>query len=165
MAEDANSEITKDYTLIKADTKRRRTVSKLRKMTTSSHPKDFMGMGAEGYITKVKLPFREGSIDGLVYKEIGSEGQIANALREWVALKNAGLPVPNTFRIVEEDGVYKGILMSDLTRGGRDILISSNPTKEENVLRVLAKTPSTVSTSFPKKGRMKSSWPPASTWF
>lgn len=134
---------TFDATLIKANRGKRSTQRKNTQLQFSGKAEDYLGSGAYGFVTRVSMPIAGERYLGLAYKKT-SEGYAANALRAWVGLKNAGLPVPETFRLVECDGVYTGILMTDLTNGWRDILISSNETNGTTIDRVNKFNPSVV---------------------
>ena len=133
-----------DVELIKPNINKR--ITERRKVTLHSSRKeeDYLGEGAFGFVSRVTVPIKEGVSLGLAYKQIESEGRAANALKAWLRLKGAGVPAPHTFRLVEKDGIYTGILMTDLTHGWRDILISSNPTKAMVIDKVNATHPSTV---------------------
>ena len=134
----------KDVELIRPKIKKKTIEHRKAKLHKSGDVEDFLGNGAYGFVTRVNVPIKEGVSLGLAYKEIGSEGRAADALRAWLRLKNAGVSVPPTFRLVEEGGKYTGILMTDLTHGWRDVFITSNATKIMVIDRVNEVSPSTV---------------------
>lgn len=137
------SEIS-DVELIKPNIRKKTTERRKTKLHSSGEYQDYLGEGAYGFVTRVNVPIKEGVSLGLAYKEIQSEGRAADALKAWLKLKSAGVPVPRTFRLVERDGKYTGILMTDLTHGWKDVLIASNPTKAMVIDRVNATHPSTI---------------------
>lgn len=133
-----------DVELIKPNISKRTTERREAKLHSSRKDEDYLGEGAFGFVTRVSVPIKEGVSLGLAYKEIEYEGRAAHALKAWLRLKSAGVSVPRTFRLVEKEGRYTGILMTDLTHGWRDVLITSNPTKAMVIDRVNATHASTV---------------------
>ena len=133
-----------DVELIKPNISKKITERREAKLHSSGKYKDYLGEGAFGFVTRVSVPIKEGVSLGLAYKEIEFEGRAADALKAWLRLKSADVPVPRTFRLVEKDGRYTGILMTDLTHGWRDVLITSNLTKAMVIDQVNAAHPSTV---------------------
>ncbi len=133
-----------DVELIKPNISRRITERRKAKLHSSGNHYDYLGEGAFGLVTRVSVPIKEGVSLGLAYKETISEGNAAHALKAWLRLKSVGVPVPRTFRLVERDGKYTGILMTDLTHGWKDVVISSNPTKTMVIDKVNATHPSTI---------------------
>lgn len=133
-----------DVELIKPNISKKITERREAKLHSSGKYEDYLGEGAFGFVTRVSVPIKEGVSLGLAYKEIQSEGRAAHALKAWLRLKGAGVPVPRTFRLVEKEGRYTGILMTDLTHGWRDVLITSNPTKAMIIDRVNVTHPSTI---------------------
>ena len=123
----------KEITLIKPLPKRRTHTRESAHFDISKEEKDSLGGGHEGPgVERVTIPKGEKRQVNLAYKEYYSEGQ------------GIGVPVPTTFRLVEHDGKYTGIAMTDLTRGWRDILITTNETKVHTVDMVFATHPETV---------------------
>ncbi len=110
-----------------------------------------LGSGLEGSIdsvnTSVELNGKNRSI-GLAYKEFNSlyKDYIPyDGIFECYALaKQAGLPVPTTFRATEDK---KGILMTDLTHGGENVVISQNQVSLDDV------TNGTAALTGEKRGR------------
>lgn len=105
---------------------------------------DFLGEGIEGYVTRVSTPIRGKIVDGLAYKEYHEEGRAAHALKAWLRLRDARVPVPSTFRLVMEGEKYAGILMTDLTKGWKDLFITSNQTKGYMIDQTQNHNPTTV---------------------
>jgi len=134
---------TKDMGLIKASLQKKTTEKRRAKIHFSGEENDYLGHGAYSLVTRVSVPIRSDKYLDLAYKET-SEGHAAHALRAWLRLKKADLPIPQTFRLVEHDGVYTGILMTDLTNGWKDVFITSNPTKGMIIDKVNVVNPSTI---------------------
>lgn len=130
--------------LIKAKVEENTTIIKASNLLCSTSNDDYLGHGAYGVVTRVRVPIGDKKFLELAYKKIGTEGRAASALRAWIRLRKASIPVPPTFRLVETDGKYTGVLMTDLTNGWKDILITSNPTKAMIIERVKTNSPSTV---------------------
>lgn len=119
---------------------------------------NYLGGGFEGYVTRVSVPIRGNMVDGLAFKRFGSEGQAAHALKTWVKLRDAGLPVPSTYRLVQEDDRYAGILMTDLTNNWQDLFITTNRTKGYVVDQVHNSSPSTIDSFRALNLQDKQSW-------
>jgi len=114
-------------------------------MTLSPKENSFLGGGAEASVNRVDVSVRNRSVpQGLAYKEYNVGKGAEQAIVAWRELKNAGVPVPQTFRIVGEPERYSGILMTDLTRGWRDILLTSNSTKVHVIENIWNVSPWTV---------------------
>lgn len=105
---------------------------------------DFLGYGAESYVYRVSVPSAEGENQSFAYKEYRSDGDAVDALKSWIWLKHAGIQIPSTFKLVQKNGRYVGILMTDLTNGWQDILITSNETKAYVIDNVMARNPLNV---------------------
>jgi hypothetical protein len=90
---------------------------------------DDLGHGAEGAVTRVTV-IREGREEVMAFKE-GYEqvSTFENNLIVRDILFNAGLPTLETYVLVFENGKAIGILMEDLTEGGRNFVLSSNEMK------------------------------------
>lgn len=108
-------------------------------------PGDFLGSGDESSVNRVNVRLGGRDIpNGLAYKEYRIGKDAEQAIIAWRKLKNADIPVPQTFRIVGKPGEYTGILMTDLSRGWKDILLSSNSTKIHVIDNVFKVSPETV---------------------
>lgn len=105
---------------------------------------DKLGAGIEGRVSRVTVQIGTREPKGFAYKQYYSELGVIYALKSWIALNGAGIPVPPTFRIVEDADRLTGVLMTDLTQGWKNILISSNDTKYHVLENVLALHPQTV---------------------
>lgn len=134
----------RNVVLIKADIKKSITVAKPSRFEFQHDRPDSLGRGEEGQVGHVRASIRERSVGGLAFKEYHSEGRAAHALKSYVQLKKAGLPVPSTFRLVKEGERYSGILMTDLTKDWNDVLITSNQTKRFVIGNVFRNNSSTV---------------------
>lgn len=105
---------------------------------------DSLGRGEEAQVSHAQVVLRNRTVEGFAFKEYHNEGRAVHALKSYIHLKQAGLPVPRTFRLVKEGERYSGILMSDLTKGWTDILITSNQTKQQVIGQVFRNHPATV---------------------
>ena len=105
---------------------------------------DSLGRGEEGQVTHAGVVLKTRTVDGFAFKEYHNEGRALHAFKSFVFLKRAGLPVPGTFRLVKEGNRYSGILMTDLTEGWKNVLITSNQTKGYVVSKVFNHNPQTI---------------------
>lgn len=135
----------KQVTLTKADVKKGTEIHKNFSMLTPSEPSATLGQGHEGKVSRVSIPVGEShSPVELAYKHYATEEAALHAFEMWKKLKAADVPVPPTFRLVQEDGKNTGVVMTDLTNGWQDILITSNRTKIHIISEVYKHSPSTV---------------------
>jgi hypothetical protein len=90
---------------------------------------DDLGHGAEGTVTRV-IVRREGREEVLALKETNQ--QVSALQDNWIVrdvLFNAGLPTLETYVLLFENDKAVGVLMEDLTEGGRNFVLSSNEMK------------------------------------
>ncbi len=114
----------------------------------SNDPKDELGRGAEGPVTRVKI-VREGREEVMALKE--TNGQISSLQSNLIVrdiLINAGIPTYESFTLLIEDGKDVGILMEDLTDNGRNFILSSNEMKliHFKIQNLLRTTPQIIKT-------------------
>lgn len=101
-----------------------------------------LGSGFEGVVSRVTATVESNdsrrSIP-LAYKEVSRGFHAYEELfSHYYQVKDAGLPVPTTFRATEDK---KGIFMTDLTRGGENVVISTNDIGYERVQELYEKYP------------------------
>lgn len=105
---------------------------------------DSLGRGEEAQVAHASVVLQDRTVDGFAFKEYHNEGRAVHALKSYAHLKQVGLPVPHTFRLVKEGQRYSGILMTDLTQGWKNVLITSNQTKAQVIGHVFRHHPETV---------------------
>jgi hypothetical protein len=119
--------------------------SSLVQLNSTGASQDFLGKGDEASVHRALVEIQGRHVpQGLAYKEYRVGRDAEQAIIAWRELKSAQAPVPPTFRIVGESGNYTGILMTDLTKGWHDILLSSNATKTHVLQNVYKISPQTV---------------------
>lgn len=100
-----------------------------------------IGSGMEGIVYRVSIADSAGQTETLVLKRL-SEPVHAPELKDTYDLaKKAGLPVPDTFVVANE-----GLLMSDLSDNGQNLVLSLNDLKRSNLDRLQQTQPQLMAT-------------------
>ncbi len=94
-----------------------------------------LGSGYEGVVNRVNAEVSTGGKSRhtmLAYKEVSRfvNNSYEETLQGYQRAKDAGLPVPTTFRSTEDK---KSFIVSDLTQGGKNIIISINTIRPDQV--------------------------------
>lgn len=98
---------------------------------------NYIGEGKEGQVHRARLSWKTSKDHvierGFIYKTLDFPEDAESLQMIHHVCQDAGLPVVRTYRIaVEDDLTIKGILMTDLTEGGKKVVISQESFRYNN---------------------------------
>ncbi len=100
-----------------------------------------IGSGMEGVIYRVQIKNKEGVVEPFALKVLSEPVYSPELKDKYELAKNAGLPVPELFEVSD-----KGILMSDLSDNGQNLVLSFNDFKASRLDDLRYKQPELMAT-------------------